>query len=172
MSALHDAVARELEDLAEDMLWTEKAHFAHAEDRARANLWLGLGSTIAASIAAATVIANIAPVVTGACALIAAIASGLLTFLKPRDAEARHLNAARQLNALRVQTRQALRIELAQAMEPDPRSWRDLARKLADEKARVDQESPGISARAFDRARKKIEAGHFQHESDSPGSPP
>lgn len=161
-----DAVARELEDLAEDILWTEKAHFAHAENRSRVNLWVGLVSTIAASVAAATVVAEATPWVPGIAALIAAISSGLLTFLKPKDAETRHLDAGRQLGALRVRARQALHLDLSPALRPDPQSWRDLVKEIAAEKARIDQEAPGTSARAFKTARKKIEAGHFHHTSD------
>lgn len=161
------AVARELEDLSEDILWTEKVHFAHAEAHARINLWLGLTSTISASIAAATVLTEAAPVVTGAAALIAAITAGLLTFLKPQEAELRHLTAGRQLNALRVRARQMIRIDLATSAPDDPRSWRALPAEVASEKAKIDGEAPALSGRAFDRARTKIEAGHFEHESDS-----
>ncbi|WP_431837054.1 SLATT domain-containing protein [Cellulomonas sp. Y8] len=166
--ALRDAIVRELEDLAEDMQWTEKTHFAHAEALDRVNLWLGLGSTISASVAAATVVGDVAPVVTGVCALLAAIASGVLTFLKPRDTATRHLNAARQLGALGVRVRQAVRIDLAPALGAEPSSWRDLAHEIAQEKARIDQDSPGTGKRAFDTARDKINAGHFEHKSDRP----
>ncbi|WP_378101680.1 SLATT domain-containing protein [Cellulomonas sp. T2.31MG-18] len=163
---LRDAVRRELEDIAEDVLWTEKAHFAHAHDLHRVNLWLGLTSTVAASIAAATVVAKIAPVLTGIAAVIAAITSGLLTFLQPRDTEKRHLDAARKLGALRVKAREAVRLDLSPAFDPDPSKWRSIVDVIATEKSRIDSESPGISDRAFERARAKIEAGHFDHESD------
>jgi hypothetical protein len=165
-ATLREAVIRELNDLSEDALWTEKTHFAHAEGHARTALWLGLSSTISASAAAATVVSQAAPGISGILAVIAAITSGLLTFLKPRETEARHLSAARQLGALRVEIRQALRLDLAGAIEPDPRSWRELARKFATEKARIDQDSPATSERGSDAARKKIESGNFEHESD------
>jgi hypothetical protein len=165
-ATLREAVIRELGDLSEDAFWTEKAHFAHAEDHARTALWLGLSSTISASVAAATVVAQAGPAISGILAVIAAITSGLLTFLKPREVEARHLNAARQLGALRVEIRQALRLDLADTGVPDSRSWRELARAFATEKARIDQDSPATSKRGFDAARNKIEARNFEHESD------
>lgn len=161
-----DTVKRELEDLAEDMLYTEKSHFAHAHSYASVNLVLGLTSTIAATVAAATVVADRAPTITGVAALIAAITSGLLTFLKPKDAEQRHLDAARQLGALRVKSREAIRLDLSAVVEPDPRAWRALVREIAVDKAKVDQDAPATSNRAFERARAKIKAGHFEHESD------
>lgn len=164
---MREAVARELQDLSEDILWTEKAHFAEAEALARTNLRLGLTSTIAASLAAATVLTEVAPVITGAAALVAAITAGLLTFLKPQEKETRHLTAGRELNALRVRARQMIRIDLARFAQPDPGSWRGFSAEVASEKARIDGDAPGLSAAAFDRARAKIEAGHFSHESDS-----
>lgn len=167
LGALLAAAKQELEALEEDLLWTEKAHFASAEVLARCNFWVGIASTVAASVAAATVLTEAAPAVTGVAALIAAIASGLLTFLKPKDAQERHLKAGRRMNALRVQIRQALRLDLSPALNPAPESLRNLAREFAQEKAQIDAEAPATSNRAFRAARKKIEAGHFQHASDT-----
>lgn len=97
---------------------TEKANLASAEVLARCNLWVGVRLTVAASIAAATVLTEAAPAVTGVAALTAAIASGLLTFLKPKDAQERHLRAGRRMNALQVQIRQALRLDLSSTLSP------------------------------------------------------
>lgn len=167
LGGLRAAATQELQALQEDLLWTEKAHFASAEALSRCNLWVGVTSTVAASVAAATVLADSAPAVTGVAALVAAIASGLLTFLKPKDAQERHLRAGRRMNALRVQIRQALRLDLSPALSPNPESLRDLARVFAAEKAQIDAEAPATSNRAFGSARKKIEAGHFQHAGES-----
>ena len=114
------AVKQELAALEEDLLWTEKAHFAAAETLARVNFWVGVVATIAASVAAAAVLADATPVVTGVAALIAAIASGLLTFLKPTEAEGHHLDAGRRLGALRVRVRQALRLDLLAELDVEP----------------------------------------------------
>lgn len=159
-------VKRELEDLIEDMLYTEKSHFAHAQNYAGVNLGLGLTSTVAATVAAATVVADRAPTITAVAALIAAITSGLLTFLTPRDVEQRHLDAARRLNALRVKAREVIRLDLSGVIAHKPQALRDLVCEIATEKAKVDREAPATSDRAFKRARSKIQAGHFDHVSD------
>lgn len=156
-------IVRELQALEEDLLWTEKAHFATATHYGRLHLLLGLTATIAATVAAATLVAQTTPAVPGIAALVAALASGLVTFLKPQDTERRHLDAGRRLGALRVRTRQAIALDL----DPDHGlpldAWRALAASLARDKAVADAENPETSNRAFDAARRKIDAGNFDH---------
>ncbi|GAA2220708.1 hypothetical protein GCM10010413_10090 [Promicromonospora sukumoe] len=166
-SGYNKAVEQELAALEEDLLWTEKAHFAAAESLARVNFWVGIVATIAASVAAATVLADATPVIAGIAALIAAIASGLLTFLKPTEAENNHLDAGRKLGALRVRVRQALRLDLFPDLDTDPQELRGLVLGFAAEKAEIDKDAPATSGRAFSAARKKIEAGHFQHADEA-----
>jgi len=162
-------ILRELQALEEDLLWTEKAHFATATHYARLHLILGLTATVAATVAAATVVAQTTPIIPGIAALIAALASGLVTFLKPQDTERRHLDAGRRLGALRVRTRQAIALDL----DPDHGlaldAWRELAASLARDKVAADAENPGTSNRAFAAARRKIDAGNFDH---TPASAP
>lgn len=166
--AFRTRVADELQALEEDLLWTEKAHFARAETLARVNFWVGLIATASAAIAAGTIVSQRSPLVAGFAALVAAIASGLLTFLKPLDGEKRHLDAGRRLGALRVRVRQAIRLDLSPELSTAAEGLRNLTRGLADEKAKIDADAPATSGRAFNAARKKIEAGHFQHAGDPP----
>lgn len=161
-----DQVSAELRALEEDLLWTEKAHFATATVYARLHLWLGVVATVAAAVAAATVIAKLSPVASGSAAVVAAVASGIVTFVKPQDTEQKHSAAARRLGALRVKVRQALNLDLHPTRPEQPDSWRALARTFAEAKAAIDAEAPGTSNRAFRAARKKIEAGHFEHGAD------
>jgi len=170
LSTFRASVVKELEALEEDLLWTEKAHFARAEHLSQVNLWVGLIATTSACISAATIVAHISPLVPGIFALTAAISSGLLTFLKPLDAERRHLDAGRRLGALRVQVRQAIRLDSSPIQTPDVNQLRELARQFAEEKAKIDHESPGTSGLTFNTARKKIEAGHFQHAGETQAS--
>lgn len=157
----------ELKALQEDLLWTEKAHFARAETLSRANYWMGLVATVSAAVAAGTIVAERSPLIAGLSALIAAITSGLLTFLKPPDLEKRHLDAGRRLGALRVRVRQAIRFDVSPGSSTPAHELRGLARGFADEKSKIDADSPATSGRAFNAARKKIDAGHFEHAGDT-----
>lgn len=165
-AAFRDEVAREIDALAEDVLWTEKAHFAHAEGLARLNFWVGIVATVSASLAAATVVAQVLPWLTGVTAVAAAITAGLLTLLKPQDMERQHLDSARKLGALRVRMRQVRRIDMSAVLGLGADELRTRVSELAEQKAAIDRESPGTSGHSFNAARRKIEAGHFEHAGD------
>jgi hypothetical protein len=158
-----EQVSAELRAMEEDILWTEKAHFATATTYARLHLWLGVIATVAAAVAAASVIGEAAPAVAGSAAVVAAIASAVVAFLKPQDTEQKYLTTGRRLGALRVKVRQALNLDLHPSRPEQPDAWRTLTSTLAEEKATIDADAPGTSNRAFRTARKKIEAGHFKH---------
>ena len=162
--SLREQVAAELRAMQVDLLWTEKAHFATATSYARLHLWLGVIATVAAAVAAASVIGEAAPAVAGSAAVVSAVASAVVAFLKPQDSEQKYLTAGRRLGALRVKVRQALNLDLHPSQPEGPEAWRSLASKFAAEKATIDADAPGTSNRAFRKARKKIEAGHFDHE--------
>ena len=157
-------MADELKSIQEDLLWTEKAHFATAASYARLHLTLGILATVAASVAAATVISENSPAVAVSAAVISAIASAVVTFLKPQEAEQRYLSAGRQLGALRVRVRHVIHLDLHSDQSEEPEVWRAKVKELAEDKAKIDAESPGTSNRAFRTARKKIQAGHFDHD--------
>ncbi|PWW21748.1 hypothetical protein JD79_00886 [Geodermatophilus normandii] len=67
---------------------------------------------MAAAVAAASAIGKAAPAVAGSVAFVAAIASAIVTFLKPQDTEQKYLTAGRRLGALRVKVGQALALDL------------------------------------------------------------
>ncbi|TQN42364.1 uncharacterized protein DUF4231 [Blastococcus colisei] len=161
--SFREQVAAELRAMEEDIFWTEKAHFATATTYARLHLWLGIIATVAAAVAAASVIGDAAPAVSGSAAVVSAIASAIVTFLKPQDTEQKYRTAGRRLGALRVKVRQALDLDLHPSQPEQADTWRVLARTFAEEKATIDSDAPGTSNRAYRLAREKIEAGHFNH---------
>lgn len=156
-------VVRELQALEEDILWTEKAHFSAAELQGWVNVTVGLGATILAAVAAAAVVAEVGPWLPGVAALLAAVGSGVLTFLKPKDASGAHLYTGRRLGALRVKVRQAVHLDCDPAIALAPAELRSIVEDLAAEKSSIDKDAPGTSGVAFKGARRKIDAGHFEH---------
>lgn len=168
-ASFRDQLSAELRAIQEDLLWTEKAHFATAALYARLHLWLGVLATVAAAVAAASVVAAAAPVFSASAAVIAAVTSGVVTFLKPQETEQKHLTAGRRLGALRVKVRQALALDLHPAMPEQPEAWRAVVSTFSDEKSMIDADAPGTSNRAFRAARRKIEAGHFDHGGQAGG---
>jgi hypothetical protein len=164
MTDYRAAITAELQRLEEDMLYSEKAHFVAAEELKRVHLWVGLVATVTAAAAAATIVADKSPVLSGSLALVATLASALVTFVKPEARAAQHLAAARNLGAIRVQARQHREVDLHPEQPVNPDKLRDYVTAIAEAKRDADAAAPSISDRRFEKARKKIQAGHFTHD--------
>lgn len=159
---LHDELSR----LEEDLLYTEKVHFAAAEAFGRVHLILGLTATLASAAAATTLMAGAVPWLSGALALVAALASGVLTFVKPDKHSSQHSQSGRALGGLRVQVRQARVVELPSRNAPkNSVEWMEALKKLADRKAEIEGTSPATSEWMLRTARGKIDRGDFEHAS-------
>jgi hypothetical protein len=158
------AISAELQKLEEDMLYTEKAHFVAAEELSAIHLWVGLIATVTAAGAAATIVAHNSPVLSGSLALVAALASAMITFVKPDKKAAQHLAAARRLGAIRVLARQHRELDLHPGQPEDLTAWRGYVTAVGEAKKEADIAAPSVSDRRFNRARRKIQAGHFTHD--------
>lgn len=153
------------------MLFTEKGHFVAAEELKKAHMWLGLIATVCAAAAAATIVANRSPVLSGGLALAAALASAMLTFVKPEETAAQHLSAARALGAIRVLSRQHREVDLHPNATEDHAAWRSYVAEIGAAKKEADAAAPSISDRRFEKARQKIAAGQFVHGSGTKSLP-
>ncbi|MEV2240137.1 SLATT domain-containing protein [Micromonospora sp. NPDC049891] len=159
----HDAraaIVGELEQLLNDVRWTEKGHFASASVLRGLRLTLGVIATAAASVAAATIFTD-KPGVAGVFALVSALFSGLLTFLKPEEAASRHLNTGRRLNALVVDIRQTLTID---APAEEIKELRARVAQVACTKAEIDESAPHIPNLSIRWAGRRITRGDFSFE--------
>lgn len=163
MVTKRDEIAAELKRLHEDVLYTEKSHFAANDRLRRVHYWLGGTATTGSVVAAATIVDD-HPMAAAVAALISALAAGVMTFMKPADMAHAHLSAGRKLNALRVEIRQVRQLDMAAETEDDLAGWRQSAADFATRKATVDQDSPAISEGPFQRGRRKILRGDFEHD--------
>lgn len=147
------------------MLYTEKAHFAAAEELSRVHLWAGLIATVAAAASVASIVAQGPAVIPGILSLVAAVASAIVTFVKPEKKAEQHLAAARSLGNLRLKARRHREIDLHPGNPEDVQIWRGFVEQIAEVKGKTDGMAPSISERRFLKGRKKIQAGHFSHSS-------
>ena len=81
------AAKEELSQSLDDLLYTEKTHFAAAERYHRANRMWGSLATVLSAGAAATIVANWNEGVAGILALAAAIVSAVMTFRSLSDSQ-------------------------------------------------------------------------------------
>lgn len=122
---------------------------------------LGLLATALATLSGATVLSDQSELAAALLALGAALASGVLTFMKPDKAAEQHLSAGRQLGSLRVRARQILNLDTDRLAADELRNDID---SVADEKAKIDAAAPGTEAKDYQVARKKIIAGTFDRD--------
>jgi hypothetical protein len=156
-----EAVREELKQLIDDLLHTEKTHMAAAERLGKVHRRVGLTATALATAGAATVLAEKSSLAAGLLALGAALASGVLTFMKPDKAAEQHLGAGRQLGSLRIRARHALNLDVDRLTEQE---IREVLRALSDEKAAIDASAPGTEAKDYAVARQRIVAGTFDRD--------
>lgn len=165
MSAYRQEVIDELRRLEEDLLYTEKGHFMAANELSRLHLGLGIAATLAAAASVATIVGEASAVLSGTLALIASLASAVLTFVKPDQKVGQHLAAGRLLNDVRVRSRQCRALDLHADSGLSRAEWRSKADEIRSAKAEVDQTAPSISDRRFAKAQEKIRSGDFTHDS-------
>jgi hypothetical protein len=156
------AIRDELTQMQDDLLYTEKTHFAAAEHYRRIHRILGVITTALSTAAAATIVADLGEALAGILALLAAIMSAVLTFMSPEKSAEQHLSAGRQLGALRVELRQAIGLDLPALPLKD---LRRLVSDLAAKKSAIDGASPGTTSKHFNNARSKIKSGLFDKDS-------
>lgn len=163
MTDVTQQVRDELSRIEEDILYTEKAHFAASDSLGRVHLWLGLVATSASAVGATTIVGDAPDLHSGVLALVAAKAAAVLTFMKPEERARQHLYVGRSLAGLRVKIRQTKAIGLA-GPETPAADWRGFAADLAAERAGIVEAAPAISNRVLSRTRKRIRSGDFIHD--------
>ena len=161
MTALADALRAELAHMTSDLIHTENAHVAAAQQHLRLNRVLGLVATVAGALAAAAVVSDTNQTAAALLALLASLSSGVVTFVEPTEKAQQHLGAGRDLGALRVQIRQTHDLDLAAPTPEALAAARDAASRYAATEAAVDRAAPAITDAAYREGMTKINAGEF-----------
>lgn len=162
MNALADALRAELLHMSSDLLHTEKGHFAAAQKHLRVHRVLGLIATVAGALAAAAVVSDSRPAIAALLALLATVASGVVTLVTPQEKAQQHLDAGRDLGALRVQVRQTLDLDLLSGELDALAAARRAAADYAERKAAVDRAAPAITDASYRDGKQRIDAGEFR----------
>lgn len=156
-------LAKEAEHVKEDAEHSAKGHFEAARVWGKCNKWLGVPATVLAAVAGASALAEYG-VVSAGFAVVVAILTGLLTFLKPSECASRHLSAGNAHNEVRNDARIFANIECHAAT---PGS--DLKGQLADLNSRrntLNTDSPQIPRWAYKKAKAGIDAGEALYRVD------
>ena len=158
-------LSKELSRLSEDILYTEKAHFAGADTWGRAHWIIGVATVVAGVASAAAIIVSSVPIAGAVFALVASAGGALQTWLKPGDNQASRTTAGRELGALRVEIRQMQSLRLPGATDQELATMVAEAREIAKRKAAIDEKAPAVPPSAYRAGKKLIQGGEFEHDS-------
>lgn len=163
LTELRAAIARECSRVEEDCLYSAKGSFEAARIWGHVHLMVGIPTALIAALAGVSAF-NDYPELAGAMAVLAAGLSSISTFLNPSEKAHAFSQAGNRYNALRGRARFLREVTGLTAATPEEQAA-ELKEILAG-KDKLSQESPIIPRRAFERARKGIEAGEAAYTAD------
>lgn len=159
---LHEKILAEAKRIEEDALYSSRGHFEAARQWSGVHLWIGVPTTVLAAVASVSAF-NDHRLLAGITAGLVAAFSAVSTFLNPSERVHSHHTAGTQYSALRNQARTFHEIAI-RTMESDEAAER--VRELGAQRDDLNSNSPAIPRRAFERARKNIEAGEAAYDVD------
>lgn len=163
MSDLLVKLIAEAHRIEEDTEHSAKGHFNAAYRWGRYHLAIGLPSAVLAAIAGGTAFSDL-PEVAGTLAILSTALTTVLTFLKPSEHAENHKAVAGQYLALRNQTRLFRELDLDDTTDMD--SARERLVELARSRDDLNQASPGIARKDYEKAKKDIDEGRSQYRVD------
>jgi len=163
MTNLKDKLIAEALCIEEDAEHSAKGHFNAADRWAGYHLWIGLPSAIIAALAGGSAF-NDMPIFAGSLAMVSTALMTTLTFLKPSEHAENHKAVAGQYLALRNQTRLFRELELTEAS--DIAEARKRLVELANIRDELNQASPGIARKDYEKAKADIYGGRTQYRID------
>lgn len=159
----NNAIRTELARIEEDCIHSGKAQFNAADRWGRYHFWLGIPSTILSATAGVAFIKSNGEVA-GIMTTLAALLTGLMTFLKPSERASAHKTAGDQYLSLRNDARVFREIRIGHAC--DDQAAIDSMDEFTKRRNELNQASPHVSRGDFERARAGIEQGEATHHVD------
>jgi hypothetical protein len=156
-------LVKEAGRVKEDAEHSAKGHFEAARVWGNCNKWIGVTATVLAAVAGASALAEYG-VASAGIAVVVAILTGLLTFLKPSECASRHLKAGNAYNGVRNDARIFANIECHETALGG-----DLKEQLADLNSRrnvLNTDSPQIPRWAYKKGKAGIDAGEAHYRVD------
>lgn len=163
MSDLLAKLATEAHRIEEDAEHSAKSHFNAAVRWGRYHLAIGLPAAVFAAVAGGAAFGDL-PEVAGSLAILSTALTTVLTFLKPSEHAENHKAVAGQYLALRNQARMFRELELEEAANVDSAKARLI--DLANTRDDLNQASPDISRKDYEKAKADIDEGRSQYRVD------
>lgn len=163
-----EEISKELSRIEEASKWSSQSQFERSKTWRGIHLVLTVPAAILAAVTGGTLLADaISVTLAGALTLIAAAVAGAGTALDPAGKSVRSQTAGNRYLALQSAARRARNIDLpTQSFE----QGRSRLTELTETQDEINADSPVISDRAYERARKNIEeTGGQDYKVDADG---
>ena len=171
MKTLLEVINDETSDIEKEAAISAHAHFLSARHWEKMNLWFGIPSVGLAAIASVTAFTDLPSFVTGGVAITVAGLTAVNTYLNPSEKATSHGKASSAFKEIRRKA-SLLRDVDAQLLKDDDEetaaSLADRLRELTTEITQVDQNAPGITTSAKEKAEIKF---HNQFEEEKAALP-
>jgi len=164
---LKEKIIKEAKRIEEDSLFSAKGHFYAGQFWEKFHLWIGISSTIIAAIAGASALFQFTNhnVVAGVFSMIVSALIAVTTFINPNEKLGNHHKAGNEYNSLRNKARIFYEVE-AQTIS-DEKILLDELKKMNKIRDKLNKESPQISKRNYEKAKKGIEEGETNYKIDN-----
>ena len=156
------ALSKEAERIEEDSIHSAKGHFNSADIWRYRHYSMGIPATVLGALAGAAIVKDW-PIAASLLSLTATILTALVTFLKPTERASEHKTAGDQYLALKNDARVFREIEL---LIQDGESHAEKIKALAQRRNELNQGSPEIPRKAFERAKDGIANGEASYKAD------
>lgn len=167
MNNIREELRKEALRLHEDAEYTCKVHFVTAERWNKLNMWLSIPSIILSIIAGSLALGKVVPnfeIFAGISGFSAAALTALISFLRPRERYELHTKFGNKYLALRNELRYFSNIEVA--TNDNENELKKLLEEYIKEKKSLDADAPLLSKRAYEEAKKRINAGETEYKVD------
>ena len=157
------ALRREAGRIEEDCNHSARGHYQAARTWSLAHHWIAGAAAVLAALTSGTVIANY-PLAATIFALVVTALTAVVTFLNPSQRSHAHHQAGANYNTVRNQARIYHEVELRTEENLDVLAHR--LHELAARRDELNQGSPQIPRRAFERGRQSIKLGETSYAVD------
>lgn len=153
---------KEAKRIEEDSIYSSKSHYEAARTWDNVYLWLGIPTAIIAGISGVSAFEE-HKLIAGISAIIAAALASISTFLNPSEKAQAHYIAGQKFTALKNRTRIFREIEV---LDETHENLKEKITLLSSERDSINEVSPQIPRKAFEKARKGIEEGESEYAVD------
>ncbi|MGF1788957.1 SLATT domain-containing protein [Photobacterium swingsii] len=153
----------EAKRIEEDALYSSKGHYNSADKWKSLHYWIGIPAAILAGVASVSAFSE-NTVIAGYISVLVAILSALSTFLDPNARQNSHKSSGAAFGALKNKSRCFYEIDVH--LETDDKKLKKQLDALFQRRDELNSTSLAISAKAYKKAKKDIEAGSNNYKVD------